>query len=340
MYNKCTWGEVFMEILKILDEVTKFVKESHSLNCVFFYRGECRDYMKTKLTPNIFRGDFNDNEEYIDELLIDYNISNSDSVIKRMIDSQHYIELSRLLDISFNSLVAIFFACEPNNDDGYLYVFRFPSALSPSSNHFIDYDNNNSNIHSCLPNYINDNFKLINHSYLNERIKAQSGGFILFSGENSSSIRESLYSRIKIKASLKEKVREELKIYFNIDRFVLFPEKQNSREKIISEIKKKNNLKCKINFETEDKDSIRLLEEIYNYINTLIFFYKVEGLKNKEKPSHYQLRLYRKLKDTLELLIKNLTSDVNIKLCDKDTNKLMAHFNTAVEKINIYGGYQ
>lgn len=95
------------------------------------FRGESNDYGDTKLTPSLFRdSSYVAKESHLFELFCDYNIVDPKaSNIEKAIETQHYASISRMLDISFDVLVALYFACtHPDEHDGYVYVFAFPST--------------------------------------------------------------------------------------------------------------------------------------------------------------------------------------------------------------------
>jgi len=81
------------------------------------YRGESRDYGSTRLRPSLFRDrNYVEKEIHLFELFRDYNIvSQNASYIEMAIETQHYASISRMLDISFDMLIALYFAC--NNFD-------------------------------------------------------------------------------------------------------------------------------------------------------------------------------------------------------------------------------
>ena len=105
------------------------------------FRGEPDDYGATKLMPSLFRdSSYIAKESHLFELFCDYSIVGSNaSNIEKAIEAQHYASVSRMLDISFDVLVSLYFACAHQNDhDGYVYVFTFPEHYSPHSK-YIDW---------------------------------------------------------------------------------------------------------------------------------------------------------------------------------------------------------
>lgn len=233
---------IIQEILKDLDnKIIKLEKISEKREeFTYCFRGEARDYNKTALIPTLFReqsilGKFSDKE--LINLITDYNISeiSQNSPLEKTIEGQHYLALSRLLDVTFSILPSIFFAASGAFDeDGYVYVFRFPKTFSPSSTYMNSYYE--KLINKQVTPYF-QNFKVLSHTQSNDRIKSQSGGFILFPGSQLKKIPAAYYEKIKIKSEYKKKIMIELDKFFNINESTIYPEKSNKRHLIRQRLK-------------------------------------------------------------------------------------------------------
>jgi len=275
-------------INKIFSAVGR-LKEKHEQffdnDALIAYRGESTDYGETKLMPSLFRNSsYLAKENHLFELLCDYNmIHDSASNIEKAIESQHYLSISRMLDISFNALSALYFACESNKtnksnegEDGYVFVFAFPEKHSPHSKYIKDFYT--SILKEEETTYFK-NFKVFSHSYSNERIKAQKGGFIFFSGTGFFSIDECYYEKIDIKLIHKKIILEELDVLFQINKLAIYPEKDK-----IAEVVK---AKFKENSYHYKKSGIE--DEVKTYFDRLEYELALSKKTNKEK-----LRLLRK----------------------------------------------
>lgn len=231
---------ILSNYLKKVEEEVDSLIEGHkkvtNTNCLIAFRGENKDYEETKLMPSLFRNEnYIEKEKYLFELLDDYGFiqPNQKRNIEKAIEAQHYIAISRMLDITFNLFVAIFFACKGNeNENGIIYIFCFPEHYSPHSQYieeFYTHILNDKNIS------YSSNFKVISHSHSNNRIKAQNGGFIFFTGKEFRPIPNVYYKKVIIEKNDKRKIFKELDLIFNMNESTIFPEK----EKIIQVVKQK-----------------------------------------------------------------------------------------------------
>lgn len=256
------------------------------------FRGEPRDFGKTKLMPSIFREpDMINKESYIFELMSDYNVLDlkKTRIIDKAIESQHYVAISRMLDITFSILPALYFACSNPNEldkDGRVYVFCFPEHYSPHSAYLEAFYNNLMNDKDNIT--YSKNFKVITHSYSNDRIQAQSGGFIFFPGKEYIPINSVYYEEVFIYAEDKKQICEELNKLFSIREATLFPEK-STRAKLVKDILYNERYK-------ERKVSVH--DEIDTCFERIKF--EIEVFRNKQSvKGDILLRKLRKEKDDL-----------------------------------------
>lgn len=305
-----------MLIIKYIEKIhlqAKKLKEQHDMyfedSLLFAYRGEEKDYGSTKLIPSIFRKTIEkqkilEKERHLFELMHDYNIIDVDSkYIEKAIEAQHYVAISRMLDITFNVLVSIYFACrdteiinnkeltedeiqkeieKANITDGCVYVFGFPKYFSPHSEYIEKFYNGllsgNRNV--------NDNcFKVFTHSRSNERIIAQNGGFVFFPQYEFCEIDNCYYRTIIIEKADKIQLLKELKETFGVSLDTQFPTKETRAEEIkikakqstkdgyeikIEEYIEKLNYELTMNTEITLKNKLRILRSEKNAINNNI----------------------------------------------------------------------
>lgn len=115
-----------------------------------FYRGQSK--VSYRLTPSVFRKGLKEQEHTIYTHIMtecaheleDCNLHNE--ILSKM---QHYGVPTRLLDVTTNALVALYFACESknNNEDGVVFVFKTePTKIK-------QYDSDAISILSSLPRF-------------------------------------------------------------------------------------------------------------------------------------------------------------------------------------------
>lgn len=277
------------------------------------FRGESNDYGDTKLTPSLFRdSSYVAKESHLFELFCDYNIVDPKaSNIEKAIETQHYASISRMLDISFDVLVALYFACtHPDEHDGYVYVFAFPEHYSPHSKYIEEFY---TNVLEGKHIAYSRNFKVFSHSVTNDRIKAQKGGFIFFPGKEFHPINDCYYERILISKNHKREILEELEALFQITKATLFPEKDKVAEIITN--------KFKGNIYTTK--SVSLENEIESFFSRIDYELKILHLKGKTADKKRVMRWLRKEQDDLINYTEQQISSHISELTDAEQEKVI-----------------
>lgn len=277
------------------------------------FRGESNDYGDTKLTPSLFRdSSYVAKESHLFELFCDYNIVDPKaSNIEKAIETQHYASISRMLDISFDVLVALYFACtHPDEHDGYVYVFAFPEHYSPHSKYIEEFY---TNVLEGKHIAYSRNFKVFSHSVTNDRIKAQKGGFIFFPGKEFHPINDCYYERILISKNHKREILEDLEALFQITKATLFPEKDKVAEIITN--------KFKGNIYTTK--SVSLENEIESFFSRIDYELKILHLKGKTADKKRVMRWLRKEQDDLISYTEQQISSHISELTDAEQEKVI-----------------
>lgn len=113
-----------------LTEMERFEPEK---GFTYFFRGHSR--FSHRLVPSIYRDPgWIENEDVLFKELVlrcPNDFSGQESTFQSLVKMQHYSLPTRLLDVTANPLVALYFACEhegPQRESGEVVVFRIPTA--------------------------------------------------------------------------------------------------------------------------------------------------------------------------------------------------------------------
>ncbi|GHV01244.1 hypothetical protein FACS1894211_10580 [Clostridia bacterium] len=123
-----------------------------------FFRGESKDYPDSRLLPSVFRAkkgkrEYNEKEEYYDALTNFPDELADLSNLSKLAKMQHYNYPTRLLDLTTNPLVALWFACSDYSryretpkvqKDGYFYI------VATKTDNILTCDSDKALLLSCL----------------------------------------------------------------------------------------------------------------------------------------------------------------------------------------------
>lgn len=280
------------EKIRNLEEYMKYMESLKGEQEYMLFRGECKDYGQTACQPNIFRKGYLDKNEYFEKNILDEMTANrlaeGNSYIEKAINAQHGGFASRLLDVSYNCLSALYFAITPfytqpeesmDGVDGCVFVFFANELFCPTSSGIMEkYEAIIKKDREWYTNtfLFNRNFKVIDHVKLNSRIIAQQGAFILFPGDEAERIPPSVYKKIVIDGNSKKKLRKDLKKLFGIDTGTMYPEVNNCVDSITEKSKNTNSNEFTIKNE---------LEMTLRTIEREIEIFTMEIMKSKDKES-------------------------------------------------------
>lgn len=113
-----------------IKNIEDFVKKINSIrtddNKTIFYRGHSDE--NYKLEPSVYRGNYIENEHKIYRDIISKvpNEFEDKKTIEALALMQHYGVPTRILDLTTNALVALYFACLDNDKNGEVLVFGIP----------------------------------------------------------------------------------------------------------------------------------------------------------------------------------------------------------------------
>lgn len=268
------WNEkIFMKtigsLVQFIKELNKIVhKNDHEIE--YFYIGHS-DY-NFKPVPTIYRGKrdnhgrrpikFVQNEDKIFREIIlrtPFDFINERTTMEKLVKMQHYGLPTRILDITSNPLVALFFACEKSNqNDGEVLIFKIPKDVIKY------YDSDTVSVLanlSQMPFNFKDECGLLLHKIQDEkpqfqllfnantfnqvvavkvklsnnRILKQNGAFLLFGINGMKNIQAEVLKewilKIRIRSNCKIKIRNDLNA-IAINNSTLYPELEKQTEYI------------------------------------------------------------------------------------------------------------
>ncbi|MCC2412270.1 FRG domain-containing protein [Bacillus sp. FSL W8-0519] len=277
----------------------------------YVYRGENKIF-STSCVPNIFRehrrlSNFNFEKNILNKIRSE-GLDGNQSYLLTAIEAQHGGFPSRLLDISYNSLIALHFAVTPfynrleheeDSEPGQVVIIKVEDMLSPSSVELEElYANELLNTNSLKNRLmlLAHQHKMVDYYSKNQRIKAQQGGFIIFYGNEFRPLPDYKLQRIKIPSTAKSKIRNELKRLFGISNAYVYPESNNLVASIIS------STDLYANFDTFDNKAE--IEKVLRNFDRNLNYYLCEILESRDELKEIGRLIDKKDSESLKEYLK------------------------------------
>ena len=266
-------------VASYINKIDQLITARKCEDSILVYRGESKWY-PTSCRANIFRKGVMDGNRFFEKSLFDAMrqsyLTNDKRYLDNAIDAQHGEFPSRLLDVTYNCLSALYFAVTPyyhhpaesmDQEDGMVFIFFIDEIFSPSA------QNTNDNYDAIINRdkkwytdkiIFEKNHKFIDHTKLNKRIIAQQGAFILFQGNDASDLPDYMTYGIRIPKEAKPQIRKELRQMFGIHTGTIYPEIMNLVDDISEKSKKLN---------TEEFCCYHELNYVVNNLNKELDYY-------------------------------------------------------------------
>ena len=332
-------------VSQFINRINEYIGKNRREGFFCVYRGEPNIYT-TPCRPNLFRTDIMQRNKFFEKSLFDAmrqnKLSGETRYLDNAIDAQHGEFPSRLLDVSYNCLTALYFAVTPyyhkradalDDRDGMVFLMFVDEIYSPSGKNLND--NYDAIINRDQPWYQGKtlfckNHKFVDHTKLNSRIIAQQGAFILFPGDEPEELPKWMSYGIRIPGSAKAQIRGELKQLFGIHTGSIYPEIIN----LVDDLEQKSEYLNteEFCFANELKMAMSQLDKELGYYLEYAISKKREGSDQIEQILMYIERVINSYRVGLLELEKTMETEENgDESVEKCLREAVEHYNQAVE---------
>lgn len=174
-----------------INSLVDFVENINSFhNSEYFYRGEDRQFETRSPSIYQFPNLLKNASVYYNRLLAELPNSDDKTPFETLSRLQHYGAKTRMLDITSNSLVALFFSSIKSDEDGFVYVYKTKSLKFESGHTAIMKAAVNFIPNKIVQDFINKKGNKVAESLFLKKLNEEVRNFITY--ENIELIREDL----------------------------------------------------------------------------------------------------------------------------------------------------
>ena len=198
-----------------INSLSDFIKRFNVVDDIQFFRGHGN--INYREIPGFFRDLYDvDEDVMIQDIMITHSneFASCKNKIQQLSLLQHYGFPTRLLDVTTNPLVALYFACENKQRIGEVIEYKVPKQE-------ILFENDDEVKKLCDLDKSAKEYLFVQPVYNSRRMVNQRGAFIAF--KNVTAINERVKSIYYIEPKEKEKILKELMMY-GIDESFIYPE--------------------------------------------------------------------------------------------------------------------
>lgn len=223
------------------------------------------------------------------------------------IRAQHYGYYTRLMDVSYNCLIALYFACAGKYDkDGAVFIMSVESYLPPTAIELSELYKRIIKDVDILKtiNYIHQPPLIIETIKNNDRIIAQSGAFLLFFNDKHR-LDDDKVIKVLVPKEIKSDILDQLHNLFNIYNGTVFPEIEPNAKDFNKNIGNRvyNGINC------DDIFKKLLIDNLHNFVKSKSTEFKNKSIQIGFDKNLESVRYIRHFNNLTDFYFRNYSDD-------------------------------